>query len=95
VLQFVHGVLTTESLIATLFFAKYWRTTRDRLFVYFALSFFVMGLHWFGLAWVNDDLERWNYAYLTRLVAFGLIIGGIIDKTQHSARNQAGSSALR
>ncbi|HEY4210781.1 MAG TPA: DUF5985 family protein [Steroidobacteraceae bacterium] len=89
--QFLHGVLTTESLIATLFFLKYWRTSRDRLFIYFALSFGVMGLHWLGLALVNADLEHWNYAYVTRLLAFGLIIAGIIDKNRASARTARAS----
>ena len=84
-LQFVDGVLTTECLVAGLFFAKYSRTTGDRFFVYFALSFLVRALHWFGLAAVSADLERWNYAYLARLIAFDLMIAGIIDKNRRNA----------
>jgi len=39
------GGIATMSLIAALFFLQFYRATRDRFFVYFALSFALEGLN--------------------------------------------------
>ncbi len=40
---FLLGVIATSSLTAGVFFLKFWRKTRDSLFLAFGLAFFVEG----------------------------------------------------
>ena len=35
------GAIAAMSLVAALFFLRYWKSTRDRFFLFFALSFFI------------------------------------------------------
>jgi len=64
-----------------LFFLRFWRRTRDRLFFYFSMAFWVLGFNWFMLAFANQD-EPQTALYAVRLVAFGLIILGIWGKNR-------------
>ncbi|MGA0606462.1 DUF5985 family protein [Phenylobacterium sp. VNQ135] len=77
---FFAGSVTLGFLIAVVFFLKFWRRTRDPLFLTFAAAF--------GLLAVNQaaplvfDIPREDQApvYLLRLAAFGLIIWAILRK---------------
>ncbi|MGC2298057.1 MAG: DUF5985 family protein, partial [Acidobacteriaceae bacterium] len=42
---FLLGVITTCSLLAGLFFLRFWRDTRDSLFLNFALAFIIEGIN--------------------------------------------------
>lgn len=75
------GALVTASGIVGLFFLRFWTRSRDRLFLYFALSFWILGLNWAILPFVDQD-EPQTALYSLRLVAFGLIIVGIWDKNR-------------
>jgi hypothetical protein len=78
--QFLWGMLTMATAVAAAFFLRYWRLTRDRLFVYFALAFAVMAANWLGLALIDPAVELRHYVYMIRLLAFMLILAGIVDK---------------
>jgi hypothetical protein len=80
--DFINGALTLESVAIGLFFLKFWRTGRDRLFVVFATAFFVLALDW-GLrsTWAPSQETR-HYFYLVRLAAFVLLIAGVADKNR-------------
>ena len=79
---FLVGGIATASLIAGLFFFRFWRTTGDRFFLFFALSFWIEGAHRLALyQWLGQD-EGSPYYYLPRLVAYGLIIAAIVDKNR-------------
>jgi hypothetical protein len=84
--QFLWGALSMAHAAVALFFLRYWRTSHDRLFVYFAVAFAVMALNWIGLAMVDPGFELRHTLYLLRLAAFVLIIIGIIDKNRRSGR---------
>lgn len=76
------GAIATASLVIALFFLRYWRSTGDRFFLFFALSFTIDGLDRLffsstGLA----DAEHPAY-YLIRLFAYGLIVFAIFDKNR-------------
>ena len=43
--QLLAGAIAMASLIIALFFVRFWRASRDRFFLYFALSFAIEGLH--------------------------------------------------
>jgi hypothetical protein len=64
------------------FFLRFWRQTRDRLFIMFALAFWVLGFNWVALALVPPAHESRGYAYFVRVIAFVLLLAGIIDKNR-------------
>jgi hypothetical protein len=84
--EFLWGLLAMASAVASLLFLRYGKVTRDRLFLYFSAAFFAMTLNWLGLAIIEPDNEHRHVAYLLRLLAFVLILIGIIDKNVRAAR---------
>lgn len=79
---FMYGGLTALSLIAAVLFARFWRSTSERLFLYFAVSFAILALDWLGLAFVSPLAWPRHYLFVVRLVAFVLLIVGIVDKNR-------------
>lgn len=82
--QLLVGAIAMASLVASLFFLRFWKTTRDRFFLFFSLAFFVEGLNRIALAPVSgsgDDLLDYSY-YLLRLLSYGLILFAILDKNR-------------
>jgi hypothetical protein len=53
--QFIMGAIAMASLIAALFFLRFWRETGDRLFAMFALAFLLLGITRLGLAASQDQ----------------------------------------
>jgi hypothetical protein len=80
--QFVWGLLTMETAVAALIFLRFWRVSNERLFLFFALAFASMAVNWVGLSIVDPAVESQHYVYLFRLLAFVLIIIGILDKNR-------------
>ena len=85
---FTWGILAMASLMTALFFLRYWRSTRERLFIFFALAFAGLAANWTGLAVIDRPTgeAQQTYAYVVRLVAFLILIIGIIDKNRRSGR---------
>lgn len=76
------GGIAVAALVAGLFFFRFWRATRDRFFLLFALSFWIEGGHRiFIYTWAGRD-EASPLYYLARLVAYALIIAAIVDKNR-------------
>jgi len=67
---------------AGLFFLRFWRDSRDRLFLVFALAFFVLSLNWLALVAAPVATGTHHFAYVIRLVAFVLLLVGIVDKNR-------------
>ena len=76
------GAVATLSLVAALFFLRFWTRTHDRFFLLFALAFAIDGLSRLVVAAIHlsDDTEL--YAYLPRLVTFSLIIAAVVLKNR-------------
>jgi uncharacterized membrane protein HdeD (DUF308 family) len=83
--QFLLGAIAMASLVAGLFFLRFWRETRDRLFLAFAVSFFVEGVNRSALALSGSPQEGGAFFYLIRLLAFLVILLAIIDKNRSAA----------
>ena len=80
--EYLHGAITICLWMAGLFFLRFWKRTRDRLFAMFAIAFWVLAVERVLLAMTSPEDEfRW-YIYLVRLFAFVLIIVAIIDKNR-------------
>jgi uncharacterized protein DUF5985 len=77
---FFHGMVTMGFIIAGLFFLRFWRRTKDRLFVVFALAFWLLALNqaFLGIQVGADPDQSWEF--LPSLGAFGLLILAILFK---------------
>jgi hypothetical protein len=82
---FLHGAASMACAIAGLLFFAYWRDSRDRLFVFFALAFWVLGVNWMSVAAVAPTAEQRHWFHAIRLVAFALILVGIADKNRRQS----------
>lgn len=78
--QFLGGAIAMASAVIGLFFLRFWSNTRDRFFLYFALSFFTEAGHRAYASWEFDTREDTPYHYLIRLVSYGLILWAIWEK---------------
>jgi uncharacterized membrane protein HdeD (DUF308 family) len=76
------GGIATASIVAGFFFLRFWRTTRDRFFLFFALSFLIEGVNRFVLYLTVGPNEDAPIYYLIRLLAYGLIVAAIVDKNR-------------
>lgn len=77
---FVAGVLTLGFLTVGLFFLKFWRRTKDRLFLAFAVAFALLAANAAIPVLLNIPSESQSYVYLLRLAAFVLIIAAVLRK---------------
>ena len=82
--EFLWGALAMASAVAALFFLRFWRTTHDRLFVFFGLAFAALAAHWVGLGAADSPNEARPGLFAIRLAAFALILVGIIDKNRRA-----------
>lgn len=77
--EFLQGAITVGFAAAGLFFLRFWRETMDRLFLFFAISFWLQGIVRIALTLVGEPEDR-VYLYLLRLAAFVLILVAIAMK---------------
>ena len=80
--QLLMGAIAAGSLFAGLFFFRFWRQTRDRLFLYFAGSFWLEAANRVALALVPHADEQEPLFYLVRLMAYALILAAIWQKNR-------------
>lgn len=76
------GAVAMASFVATVFFLRFWRQTRDSLFLLFAIAFGVDALTRFMLGMVHPSEETEPLFYMGRLATFALIAVGIILKNR-------------
>ena len=81
-LDVLAGAVTFGEFIAALLFLRFWRRTRDPLFVAFACAFFLLALGQALLALANIPVEERSWLYLFRLAAFSLILVAIVRKNR-------------
>ena len=74
------GAIGTAFIVAALFFLRFWKSTRDRFFLFFALSFLIEGVNRIALYPSVGIDEQVPIYYWVRLVSYGLILIAIIDK---------------
>lgn len=74
------GVIATASLTAGLFFLKFWKRTRDMLFLAFAIAFIIEGLNRVAMLFTSQPNEANPGFYLIRTLAYLVILAGILKK---------------
>lgn len=80
--QMMAGAIVVTTLLAALFFLRFWRNTRDSFFLYFALSFFLEGVNRLVLTLIATATEDNPLFYTMRVVAYGLIVVAILQKNR-------------
>jgi ABC-type polysaccharide/polyol phosphate export permease len=80
----VSGAMVMAYLTAGLFFFRFWRETRDRLFAAFGTAFVLLAVQRCALSLLPhaDTNEAAVWLYALRLFAFLLILAAIIDKNR-------------
>jgi hypothetical protein len=81
-LEFLWGASALAAIAAGVFFLRFWRERRDRLFALFAIAFWAMAVNWIGLAATSAQNEARTYFYLVRFAAFVLILVAVVDKNR-------------
>jgi hypothetical protein len=79
---FLWGCLAVSSVLAGLYFCRFWRDARERLFLYFAIAFWMLAINWIMLATVRQGHEGTHFAYFIRMAAFLAILVGVVDKNR-------------
>lgn len=76
------GAIAMASLTIALFFVRFWRTTHDRFFLYFASSFALEAVNRVLFLVTNLQSENEPAFYLIRLAAYVLILVAILEKNR-------------
>lgn len=78
--SFLSGGVFIASLAIAYFFYRFYRQRSDPLFFLFSFGFLLLGLERLVLILVTSASEFHAYVYIIRLIAFSLIIGGVVSK---------------
>jgi len=73
------GGIIMGSFVAGLFFLRFWKSTKDRFFLFFAVAFWIEAVNRVVLGLVEWS-EDFPVIYLIRLCTFVLILYAIIEK---------------
>jgi len=88
-IDFLAGAVTLGFFVAAGFFLRFWRRTRDRLFLAFSAAFMLLAVNQALAAFLGAGDELTPYTYLLRVFGFMLILYAIIDKNVTSRRPRA------
>lgn len=83
---FLLGIISTCAVMAGLFFLKFWKRTRDFLFLAFGLAFLVEGLNRGIVLILAHPSEGSAGVYLVRMLGSLLILFAILRKNYGTAR---------
>jgi hypothetical protein len=83
------GAIMVAAWAILVFFLRFWRKTRDRLFALFAAAFLLLGIERNIIVVLSSDHR--SLGYLIRLFAFLLILFAIFDKNRRGGKDTAGS----
>ncbi len=82
---FMYGAQAMLALVGALFFARFWRASSERIFGFFATAFVFLAADSAAQVLLQPAVASRHYVFLLRLIAFGLIICGIVDKNRARA----------
>jgi hypothetical protein len=86
--DFLSGAMTLGFFVAAGFFLRFWRRTRDRLFLAFSAAFVLLALNQALAAFLGAGDELTPYTYVLRVLGFALILSAIVDKNISADRKQ-------
>jgi uncharacterized membrane protein HdeD (DUF308 family) len=77
---FLLGCITASSLIIGLFFLRFWKTTKDALFLAFAIFFVIQGGSHAFVVSLSHPNEGSFWLFLVRLLSILVVLGAILWK---------------
>jgi len=77
---FLLGVIATGSMMAGMFFLRFWKRTRDSFFLVFAASFIIEAFNRASVLFLDKPNEGSPWTYSIRLFSFLLILAAILRK---------------
>lgn len=80
--MFLIGLYVAFSLVAIVFFIRFWRDTRDKLFLQLAMAFTILAAERTTLLVISVPREASSFIYVLRLVAFSIVIWALVDKNK-------------
>ena len=83
------GAIAMACATISLFFFSFWRSTSDRFFLFFGLSFLLEAANRILLGATGFQSEDSPTYYLIRLVAYALILIAILDKNRSKPKDSA------
>jgi len=78
--DFFSGLIAMGFAVCAVFFLRFWRRTRDSLFLVFSIAFLLLALNQALTTLLGLPLEERSWLYLLRLAAFLIIIAAIVRK---------------
>jgi Family of unknown function (DUF5985) len=88
VIEFLSGAVTLGYSMAGVCFLRFWRKTRDRLFLHFSFAFWLFAMNQLLTAVLTASDERTGYVYVLRVLGFVLILVGIGGKNSSLIRRK-------
>ena len=85
--DFLAGAIVMGFAVAALLFLKFWRKTRQGLFLAFAGSFMLLGVTQALLTLAGILIEERSWLYLLRLAAFLLILAALWSQNRRRETN--------
>jgi hypothetical protein len=73
------GAIVMACAVIGLHFLRFWKSSRDPFFLYFAAAFWIQGGQWLYTGLASND-EYGAVPYLARLAAYLLIVAAILQK---------------
>jgi hypothetical protein len=83
--EFLSGAIAMGYFVSAVFFLRFWSTSKDRFFLFFATAFSIEGLNRILLSWASvhsSAPEKIPVLYVIRLAAYLLILFAIFDKNR-------------
>lgn len=76
------GAISACCIVIGLFFLRFWRSTHDIFFLFFALSFILEGLNRVSLVVLSNLHETSPSYYAVRVISYSFIIIAILMKNK-------------
>lgn len=83
-IPFLQAVSAAGAWASGLFFLRFWRESRDLLFAFFGAAFWLLALSWTLLGLFSPTEDTRPYIYGLRLIAFALMIAGMVVKNREA-----------
>jgi hypothetical protein len=78
--SFLSGATAAGFVLASLFFLRFWRRTRDELFAAFGAAFLLLAINQTMITLGGVPSEYQSWVYLLKFAAFALLILAIVSK---------------
>lgn len=82
--EFLSGALVMAYFISGVYFLRFWRRTRDRLFMHFAVAFWLFAVTQIIVTALGSEDQRSGHPYVLRIAGFIFILAAIVDKNLFS-----------